>query len=185
MQRHKHTCAHVNFTTPSDSLFMRSAAWPHLSAFCGPHTCSPAHIRGLQMTMASPSSRPTAHLLASLKIYFPPRCTPFACHVLLRSACLMRPETSDLVPRNNRPCSEAHSMTYEFSLSFFVCYLKCRKMRPDVLCFFMLVFISALRLDPTRYCTCTYILYSPPPCRAWTPKTLLRHLRLRGDSGQM
>lgn len=142
---------------------------------CGPHTCSAAHIRDLQMMMASPSSGSTAHLLASLKIYSSPRSTQFTCHVLLYSTRLMKAKTSDLVPRNNHPCSEVPSADL-FQFQFFLCSLpKMLKVKTDALCFFMLAFISTLRLDVNKYCTFTYILFpllllppAPPllPCPA-------------------
>lgn len=111
------------------------------------------------MMTASTSSSHTAHLLASLKIYSSPRGTPFTCHVFLFSTCLMKAETSDLFPRNNHPCFEVNSADL-LKFRIFLCLLpKMLKVKTDALSFFMLEFISSLRLDPAKYCSFTYILF--------------------------
>lgn len=146
------------------------------------------------------------------KIYSRLRCTQRARHGCLDSRRLMKATTSDLVPRNHPWCSELRSADL-FQLQFFLClFPKVLKVKTDALFSsrFMLL-LARQRLALSKYCTFPYVLFPalvslhvyfsfflllPPPTphhpptfalssRVWRPKTLLRHLRLRGDSGQM
>lgn len=144
MHQHTHTCKDTNTHAHAHAGDFYKA-FRHLTGFsCNLQRCHifrrlwATYIRDVQMVVASPSSRPTAHLLVSVKIYSSPRCSQLTCHVLLYSARLIKAETSDLVPRNNHPCSEVHSADL-FQFQFFLSWLpKMLKVKTHALCICML-----------------------------------------------